>query len=444
VRNRFNGLPLPCCCETVETVKGFLDFLTNTRLKPGENERPDRWLTLRRWRTTIESRMKNQPTKTGPTKRVRPVRSSRVKISAFARRLLDAWRELQLPLSDGNVVVAVSGGADSTALLLALDELIARRQLQANLVVAHLDHCLRPQSKDDAAWVTNLAQQLGHKSVTGRVDVAKRAKTTGDNLEQAARHARYDFLARTARTSSAQLILTAHTMDDQAETILLRLMRGSGADGLTGIEPVRPLVTQTVSLRRARRTQPATQTNSLLYSVPSDLLLARPLLTWVRRAETERYCRQRKIDYRSDPMNEDERFARVRVRKQLVPLMASFNGKIVEALARTAELMRADLAVLNLESELLLVKAALGKIIETKVPPLDVNVLADAPAAVRRRALRQWIAAGRRDLRRIELVHIIGIERLLLGVRGGRVAELPGGDQVVRKQKRLEFVVKKR
>jgi tRNA(Ile)-lysidine synthase len=354
--------------------------------------------------------------------RVRPVRTSRVKLSAFARRLLDTWQELRLPLADSRIVVAVSGGADSTALLLAIHELIAGRQLRANLLVAHLDHSLRKQSKDDARWVTSLAQELGYESATRRVNVAKRAKIASDNLEQAARRARYEFLAKTARTAKAQLILTAHTMDDQAETILLRLLRGSGADGLTGIEPVR------------------------CFDSRSNLLLARPLLTWARRADTENYCRQRKIDYLTDPMNENEQFTRVRVRKRLVPLMASFNGRIVEALARTAELLRDDLAVLNREAEQLLLEAGIAapdNKAETKVPSLDVSVLANAPVAVRRRALRQWISAGRGDLRRFELVHIIGIENLLEGDRGGRVAELPGGDRVARKQKRLELLVKK-
>lgn len=363
--------------------------------------------------------MKTSSTITRPAKRVRPVRSSRVKLSAFARRLLEAWRDLQLPLSHATVVVAVSGGADSTALLLALAELIARRELHANLIVAHLDHALRQQSKADAAWVAKLAQGLGHESAGGRVNVARRAKTTHDNLEQAARRARYEFLLKVARTSNAQLILTAHTMDDQAETILLRLLRGTGAEGLTGIEPVRR------------------------FDLQSDFLLARPLLTWARRTDTEDYCRLREIDYRSDPMNEDEQFARVRVRKQLVPLMASFNGKVVEALARTAQLLRDDLAVLNQQAALFLLEAATGNKSETKVPSLSVSVLADAPAAVRRRALRQWISRGRGDLRRIELSHIVGIEKLLLGDKGGRVAELPGGDQVVRKQKRLEFVARR-
>ena len=366
--------------------------------------------------------MKPREEDTRRVKRSRPVRASGLKLSAFARRLLDAWRTLQLPLADANIVVAVSGGADSTALLLALDELIAARQMLATLVIAHLDHGLRQQSKEDAKWVANLAHQLGFDIATGRLNVMKRATATGDNLEQAARRARYEFLAKIARKRKAQLILTAHTMDDQAETVLLRLLRGSGAEGLTGIEPVRR------------------------FDARSDFLLARPLVTWARRAETQNYCRQRQVDFRADPMNEDEQFARVRVRKQLIPLMESFNGKIVEALARTAELLRDDLAVLNQKADVLLLAASDGlpeNKTETKAPRLNVSVLANAPAAVRRRALRKWISAGRGDLRRFELVHIIGVERLLVGNRGGRIAELPGGGAVVRKQRWLEFVAKK-
>ncbi|MDQ2854750.1 MAG: tRNA lysidine(34) synthetase TilS, partial [Acidobacteriota bacterium] len=345
-----------------------------------------------------------------------------------------------LPLSDATVVVAVSGGADSTALLLALDELLSGRELHAKLLVAHLDHALRPHSKADAEWVAKLARGHGHEFAGSRVDVAQEARATRDNLEQAARRARYEFLLKVAQGAYAQLILTAHTMDDQAETILLRLLRGSGADGLTGIEPVRPLVTQTVSLRRARHTQPPMQTDR----TPPDVLLARPLLTWARRTETEDYCHLKKVDYLSDPMNEDAQFARVRVRKQLLPLMASFNPKVVAALARTAQLLRDDLAVLNQQAALLLLAAAVDNKGETNMPPLSVRVLADSPAAVRRRALRQWISRGRGDLRRIELSHIAGIEKLLLGTKGGRVAELPGGDRVVLKRQRLEFVVKGR
>jgi len=355
-------------------------------------------------------------------KRVRPVRAPTVKLSAFARRLLDVWQDLRLPLADSHMVVAVSGGADSTALLLGIDELIALGHLKSTVVIAHLDHGLRKQSKADATWVTKLAERFRYKIAIGRVNVRQRARSTGDNLEQAARRARYQFLARIARKRNAQLVLTAHTMDDQAETVLLRLLRGSGAEGLAGIEPVRR------------------------FDLRSDFLLARPLVTWARRADTENYCRQRQVDFRVDTMNEDEQFARVRVRKQLIPLMESFNGKVVEALARTAELLRDDLAVLNQKADALLLKASDGgpeNNSETKVPLLSVRVLADAPAAVRRRALRKWISEGRGDLRRFELVHMVGVEKLLVGTRGGRIAELPGGHAVVRKHRWVQFSAKK-
>jgi tRNA(Ile)-lysidine synthase len=333
--------------------------------------------------------------------------------------LLAAWKHLALPCADASIILAVSGGADSTAMLLAIHELIESRRLQINPVVAHLDHSLRRESKADAIWVRKLAEKLGYQSEHKRVDVGKLAETTGDNLEQAARRARYDFLLRSAAKRTAGVILTAHTLDDQAETVLLRLLRGSGADGLAGIEPL-------------RRASPA-----------SDILLARPLVTWARRSDTEEYCRQRKIEYRSDPMNEDEQFDRVRVRRQLIPLMESFNPKTIETLARTAELLRDELDVLNTMADLLLKKASDRVKGDTTVPALDVRVMAEAPIAVRRRALRQWISAARGDLRRCELAHIKGIEKLLSGEQGGRVAELPAGDKVMRKRSRIEFVVKK-
>jgi len=213
------------------------------------------------------------------------------------------------------VILAASGGADSTALLLGMDELIRTGKLSTSLTVAHLDHALRGTSRDDATWVVALAEQLGYPAVKRRVDVLKRASQTGDNLEQAARRARYSFLETTTKKHHAQLILTAHTLDDQAETVLMRLLRGSAAEGLGGMEAVRAIGSQ------------------------SKIKLARPLVSWARRSDAENYCRERGVEFLSDEMNHDEKFSRVRVRKQLLPLMQSFNSKIVEALGRTATLL---------------------------------------------------------------------------------------------------------
>ena len=175
----------------------------------------------------------------------------------------------------------------------------------------------------------------------------------------------------------------------------------------------------------------------------STIKLARPLL-WARRSETEDYCRHRKIQFLSDEMNDDESFARVKVRKQLLPLMQSFNNRIVEAISRTASQLREDGAVLVTDSDALLQRAAVsneegGDGVETTPPKLDVKVLAGAPPALRRRALRQWLSNARGSTRRLEMVHLSAVEKLLEGNAGGRVAELPSGGRVRRKRNRLEF-----
>src|SRR5919205_1070400 len=162
------------------------------------------------------------------------------RLTQFARMLLVEWRKLKLPFSGETIVVAVSGGADSTALLLAIEELKSQQKLYTDICVAHLDHRLRKSSVRDAKWVSELAARLGFRSVIGRGKVAEDARANSDNLEQAAREARYRFLERTAKRVSANNVLTGHTMDDQAETVLLRLMRGSGGYGLGGLEAMGP------------------------------------------------------------------------------------------------------------------------------------------------------------------------------------------------------------
>lgn len=354
--------------------------------------------------------------KTTDTQKLHPTGT---RLSSFARRLLAAWRGQELPTSDDTVILAASGGADSTSLVLGFDELLRTKKLSLSLTVAHLDHGLRKVSRDEAAWVVALAKKLGYKSAKRRVDVQKRATETGDNLEQAARRARYEFLKSVAKKENAQFILTAHTLDDQAETILLRLLRGSAAEGLGGIEVMR-------SVEAGSRVQ-----------------LVRPLVSWARRSDAEDYCRARQVEFRHDEMNQDEKFARVRVRKQLLPLMQSFNNKIVETLSRTATLLREDAGALSAEASKLLALASKpsgNNSSKTEGASLNVNVMANAPAAVRRRALRLWLTRERGHLRRLEMVHLLAIDRLLTENRGGRIAQLPDGGHVTRKRGRLELI----
>src|ERR1700730_4360074 len=135
------------------------------------------------------------------------------RISRFSQSFLREWKRLDLPGGNSTVVAAVSGGADSVAMLLALDELVGSNKLSLKLLVAHLNHRLRGKVSDgDARWVASLAKQLGYGVIVGSVDVKKRSARSGDNLEQAARHVRYEFLERKARIGKARVVLTAHTM----------------------------------------------------------------------------------------------------------------------------------------------------------------------------------------------------------------------------------------
>jgi tRNA(Ile)-lysidine synthase len=330
-------------------------------------------------------------------------------ITKFARNLRAAWKELELPDVDATVVVAVSGGADSTAMLLALDELIKNDKLRVKLVVGHLDHGLRKNSAADARWVSKLVKDLGYEVVIGKAQLKTAAGKPVANLEQAARKKRYDFLLRTANKNNSEVVLTAHTLDDQAETVLLRLLRGSAAEGLSG----------TLAVRNIKDGSP--------------VKLARPLVSWARRSDTEDYCRMLGVEFRVDEMNDDEAFSRVRVRKQLLPLMESFNNRIVEALSRTASLLSEDAAALSDQAGQLLKLASAEQPnnIETNLPSLSVKVLLQALPAVRRRALRQWLSEARGNLQRLEMSHLLAVEKLLTG-RGGSVAELPGSFRVIR------------
>lgn len=352
-------------------------------------------------------------------------------LSNFARCLLAEWKRLDLSSGDGgnaaSVIVGVSGGADSTALLFALAELVQTRKLNISVIPAHLNHSLRGCESDaDAGAVRDFAARLGIDAVIEKVDVAGLAERTRDNLEQAGRKARYDFFARIARQFQASHVALAHTMDDQAETVLLRLMRGSAAHGLAAMLPVRAFP-----------------------EAGNNVNIIRPLLSWARRVDTEAYCRDCTVDFRVDATNLDERLSRVRVRRQLLPLMQTFNPAIVETLARTAVMLGEDSRLLDAQAAVVLHAAerdeaqnqsAGDTAKEATAKALSVEALSEVPRAMRRRVLRLWIAGCLGHTRRIETKNLAALETLLDSERGGRVIELPGGSRVVRRKGFLYFL----
>jgi tRNA(Ile)-lysidine synthase len=294
--------------------------------------------------------------------------------SAIRATVRDYIRAHQI-FRPGPVVVAVSGGADSTALLLILAELAD--ELGIVIHVAHFDHRTRPkESAEDADFVAKLANRIGAPIRVGRAE--KPTKT-----EDAARIARYDFLRRAAQEIGATAIATGHTRDDQAETVLLHLTRGSGLAGLAGMRPLREGI-------------------------------ARPLLA-IGRIETVAVCRAARIRPRTDPTNRTLKFARNRVRLEVLPKLAKINPRASEAIARFAEAAAELQTEDDVELAAVIARARDG----------DAIVIAALGPTVRSRAL----AVAWRDTtgRALGSRHRKLLDDLAATDEGSRSLDLPGG-----------------
>ena len=278
----------------------------------------------------------------------------------------DLLSRCSFPTSGTNVDCAVSGGADSVALL------VLARAANLNVTAWHVDHGLRENSHTEAELVAQLTMQLGAQFESRTVSVEQ-----GANTEARAREARYGVLP--------QGVMTGHTSDDQAETILINLLRGSGTRGLAGMQPT----------------------------------AQRPLLH-IRRSETEALCNALGIAVFNDPSNDDERFQRNRIRHEVLPLLESLAKRdLVPVLTRQADLLRNDDDLLN---EL-----------AGALDPTDALALANAPVALSRRAIRSWLTNPL-------VPDSATVERVLEVARGNTLAcDIGLGRQVRRSQQRLRI-----
>ena len=313
------------------------------------------------------------------------------KLQAFEKRVAGTIRKFSM-LSEGeHVVVAVSGGADSMALLHSLMRLAPRWRLR--LTVAHLNHGTRGVEADaDQEFVRRACQELEIPFVSESAQLGAAA----GNFEQRARRARYGFLRRTAQAVGAQKVAVGHTMNDQAETVLLRVLRGSGADGLAAIHPV------------------------------VDNLIIRPMLE-CSRLEAVRYLDSLGVGYREDSTNRNIEFRRNRARYELLPyLEARFNPRLVETLAREAELSRETAAYLDRESRK--TYESLRRTIPGGIS-MPVEELSGLHPAIRKLVLRHAVRDCRGSLARITARLLQDVERLCRGSRSGRRVQIP--DQAV-------------
>lgn len=338
----------------------------------------------------------------------------------FVRNLLTEWRKLDLPFEDKTFVVAVSGGADSVSLALALNDLKQRKKLNLRFVIAHFNHDLRGKESDgDEKFVKDLAEKFGFELALKKGNVAKEG-----NLEQNARIARYKFLTETAENLHAYGILTAHTLNDQAETFLINLIRGSGIEGLGAMRTVRGQI-QSSSAKK------------------SEIQLIRPLLSWAKREMTEKFCLDCGIEFRYDTMNEDLAFQRVRIRKVLLPLLEDFNPKIIENLAKTSFILQEDFEVLEKISELGIIGFENLSSKNGEKADLEIKKLKNLFPSMRRKILRDWLKKQRGDLRNLDSKHIEAVENLIFSRKSGKIIELPNKEFITKENGKISFTTKK-
>lgn len=310
------------------------------------------------------------------------------------RKIHAAIREHRLLARDDHALVAVSGGADSVCLLLALHELAPG--LGIGITVAHLDHRLRgAESRRDAQFVEELCSGLDVRCLAGASDVRRRARSKGLSLEMAAREARYEFFARCTRRAGANVVATAHTADDQAETVLLKIVRGAGAAGLSGIP---------------RST------------VLSGTRVVRPLLG-INRAEVEDFLATRGQRWREDASNADVRFLRNRVRREVLPLLESrLNPSVRRALCRTADVFSEEEPWIDgLAEDLLRTCRRPG------TPDLEIEPLLGLALGPRRRVIRRWLVSEGVPLQAVGFDAVARVNELAAAGRSGGSVDAGGG-----------------
>jgi tRNA(Ile)-lysidine synthase len=295
------------------------------------------------------------------------------------------------------VLVAVSGGPDSVALLGALVTLA--EELGISVCAAHLNHGLRgEESLRDQRCAEDVARRFGVPCVVGVADALHR----GSNLEARARQQRYAFLSGAAGEQGCTKIATGHTLDDQAETMLMRLLRGTGSDGLAGILAVR------------------------------DGSIIRPLIE-CSRAEVLAFLYARELPFCEDSSNRDFRFLRNRVRHEVMPLLAAISPTARRNLAAAAEILR-DEAVFLREHDARLLAVALAPDGSLAVP-----ALVGAAAPLRARLVRAWLRERRGDLLGLSGTHFRAVVNVALGPRPNGRVRLPGGQWVVREYGCLRY-----
>lgn len=305
--------------------------------------------------------------------------------------------------SGDRVLVAVSGGPDSVCLLSVLHALAKKFNL--SLHVAHLDHMFRgAESAEEASFVADLARDLGIPATIEKFDVPAFCRERGLSPQEGARTVRYGFLQQTARGANAARIATGHIADDQAETFLMRLMRGAGVSGLSAIPPVRDNI-------------------------------IRPLIDATRKEVLE-HLRSLRREFKTDPSNAKPLYTRNRIRLEVLPVLKRFNPRIVETLAQEASLLRDENEAVE---DYLASIAENASLRQDETLSVKRNAFDTLPPAFRRRLLLRIVDMAGADPTVLSRGQIEEALAFMLTAQTGRTMDLPHGTTITREYDRFVF-----
>jgi tRNA(Ile)-lysidine synthase len=316
----------------------------------------------------------------------------------------------------------------------------AEQQPTFRLGVGHLDHMLRSDSAGDARFVAEVAGRHGMTAMIESADVRSESISTGRGIEEAAREARYRFLLSSARTFGANRIITGHTMDDQAETLIMRLVRGSGSTGLAGMKPV--IAAHDFEEVHGRDSDSLVdgRQGAVAPAAADPVLLIRPLLC-LTRVEIERYCRDRGLEFRMDSSNASLDVTRNMIRHSVMPILRRMNPRASEAISRAAEIIRSEDEAIDRYAEVALSRAKtepLALYREHAVSAYRASEFIEQPPAIRRRMIVQAIQERQAGVQ-ITSAHVAALESLLTEQESGRRITLPANIQVWREFDVIRF-----
>ncbi|MBI3583085.1 MAG: tRNA lysidine(34) synthetase TilS [Nitrospinae bacterium] len=311
------------------------------------------------------------------------------------------------------VLVGVSGGIDSITLLYSL--FFLKDDLKCSLVAAHANHGLRGEQSDkEAEFVRKIADELKLPSVIEKIDVLGYMTEKGLSKQAAARELRYDFFERTAKKTSANKIALGHNANDQAETVLIRLLRGSGAKGIAGIKPVRACSERSESNK-----------------------IIRPLIE-IRRDEITEFVKEKRLKYVEDPSNLEPYYLRNKIRLELIPLLKKeYNPNIIETLREAAEIVGDEDEFL--ESYCSTIMSAIGSPNGSGFIEIDVLKLKNFHIAIKRRIIRIALKMIKGDLLKISAVHVEDILNSINKGFSGKSLNLPDGICVLYEYDKLKL-----